>query len=611
MKSQHFLPSFLRIFPLILLIILLLVPLGSPASLPLLDELLPSYNIRLMTTFSNTGVGVDVKPEMPSPVAEEIVLNSPDGATYTCYIPSPKIPVVPPLFPFSSSHLSHIHSNLTFPLFPFFFFFSFSLHFFSSLPPSLALFPRRSPLMMSHSSTSSPHLTRSLRRPSARKPFVLPPPFHPPLHHSLSSLPPRLHLKQRFAFWTYEFCYNKHIHQYHVTELGELTLSYFLGRFPGTDAKLPGKPATPASAVKSETTAKGRRVFYLSQWFHSGTKCDLTDQPRQVEIRYKCSGTSTGVVSVEEVETCRYVLVYAHPSLCQIPGFQSGEQEENTIICQTVNPPHNPSREIDKPQVMPEQLGPPEFQRMLTSPAHPFSPPPGGLKQPIVNSNPSSSASSGAPANSKPNPNAKPKSTVKPNADGSASPNADSASADKKSTEVSLKIQEELKKAGQRAALLSVEELKPLLTKFLDAKLSKVCFDGKFTAYWQYTYCFKAGLLQFHSDDGKTTWEINLGTYNPKVEDSLSLKGWMYTYSHTHTDGSICHEIGRKRKVTVNFICLPTPFSPTSELQHHMSLEEKDLCEYQFTFTTPLMCTNFWDSFLPSLPPPEQKKDEL
>jgi len=44
-----------------------------------------------MTTFSGTGQGVDVKAEMPSRVVEEVVVTTADGATYTCYIPAPRL----------------------------------------------------------------------------------------------------------------------------------------------------------------------------------------------------------------------------------------------------------------------------------------------------------------------------------------------------------------------------------------------------------------------------------------------------------------------------------------------------------------------------------------
>ena len=71
-----------------------------------------------------------------------------------------------------------------------------------------------------------------------------------------------------------------------------------------------------------------------------------------------------------------------------------------------------------------------------------------------------------------------------------------------------------------------------------------------------------------------------------------------FFFTQQHTDGWNCEEINLKRKVNVRFDCKPTLFSPFNELQLTMRLEEKSLCTYELVFSTPLMCPNFWGSFL-------------
>ena len=236
-----------------------------------------------------------------------------------------------------------------------------------------------------------------------------------------------------------------------------MTLNYYLGRFPGGESKantfnqLAGaKTMSPGAAIKQENSQKGRKTFYVSQTFGFGSQCDLTNSPRQVEIRFKCGGSS-GIISVEEVETCKYVLVFGHSSLCQLPGFQAGDNEENTIVCQTVNPPNNKAREIDQPQQMPEQIGSSEFQKVLSSPNHPF----------------------GQPSASPPNPTILPGSTTGTKTS-SSTPNPP---VDRK-TDVQQALEKEMAKSTELAATYSLEELKPMVARLLDAKLTKRCFEG-------------------------------------------------------------------------------------------------------------------------------------
>jgi len=135
----------------------------------------------------------------------------------------------------------------------------------------------------------------------------------------------------------------------------------------------------------------------------------------------------------------------------------------------------------------------------------------------------------------------------------------------------------------------------------------------KFTSYWRFEYCYKGAFTQFHEEEtGKITWEIGLGTHNPSVPGKLIPKKSAvssFFFTQQHTDGWNCEEINQKRRVNVRFDCKPTLYSPFSELQLAMHLEEKSLCNYEFVFSTPLLCPNYWGSFLNQVPEDSTEAD--
>ncbi|XP_059539382.1 protein OS-9 isoform X1 [Myotis daubentonii] len=115
-------------------------------------------------------------------------------------------------------------------------------------------------------------------------------------------------------WWTYEFCYGRHIQQYHMEDSeikGEvLYLGYYQSAFDWDDDT--------AKASKQH-----RLKRYHSQTYGNGSKCDLNGRPREAEVRFLCdegAGISGDYIDrVDEPLSCSYVLTIRTPRLCPHP----------------------------------------------------------------------------------------------------------------------------------------------------------------------------------------------------------------------------------------------------------------------------------------------------
>ncbi|XP_057557588.1 protein OS-9 isoform X5 [Hippopotamus amphibius kiboko] len=115
-------------------------------------------------------------------------------------------------------------------------------------------------------------------------------------------------------WWTYEFCYGRHIQQYHMEDSeikGEvLYLGYYQSAFNWDDET--------AKASKQH-----RLKRYHSQSYGNGSKCDLNGRPREAEVRFLCdegAGISGDYIDrVDEPLSCSYVLTIRTPRLCPHP----------------------------------------------------------------------------------------------------------------------------------------------------------------------------------------------------------------------------------------------------------------------------------------------------
>lgn len=161
------------------------------------------------------------------------------------------------------------------------------------------------------------------------------------------------------GWWSYSFCYNSEITQFHQLppqpgkppfppQPDPTTKSFVLGK-----AKTPAptkedewgnqievhKPRKDGEPPLTELQVKGD-TRYLVQKMEGGTTCDLTGKPRRVEVQFHCNPQVTDRIGyIKEVTTCSYLMVVYTPRLCNDVAFMPPkESKANPIICRAIVP---------------------------------------------------------------------------------------------------------------------------------------------------------------------------------------------------------------------------------------------------------------------------------
>ncbi|OBT46961.1 hypothetical protein VE00_02459 [Pseudogymnoascus sp. WSF 3629] len=181
------------------------------------------------------------------------------------------------------------------------------------------------------------------------------------------------------GWWSYKFCYNDSITQFHAAPpqpgrpqfppvRDPRTPQFVLGRakkIAGQDSKTHGKFYDDGSSEKAEGGSdlelrgsqeeeEGSEFYeddeikgilqdngdnrYLAQKMKSGTLCDLTMRPREIEIQYHCGTAAVDRIAwIKEVTTCSYLMVVHTPRLCKDVAFQPQTQAETLeILCKPI-----------------------------------------------------------------------------------------------------------------------------------------------------------------------------------------------------------------------------------------------------------------------------------
>nr|XP_002125012.1 endoplasmic reticulum lectin 1 [Ciona intestinalis] len=121
------------------------------------------------------------------------------------------------------------------------------------------------------------------------------------------------------GWWRFEFCYGKHVHQYHDdAKLGRTTISV------GTWNKQEHKEWAKLKTSKPRTFMKDEqgdtRVSMVQHFYGHGDVCEETGKPRQVVVRMKCkkSPASSHAVSIYLLEPskCVYILGVESAIVC-------------------------------------------------------------------------------------------------------------------------------------------------------------------------------------------------------------------------------------------------------------------------------------------------------
>ena len=149
------------------------------------------------------------------------------------------------------------------------------------------------------------------------------------------------------GWWTYSFCYNAQVSQFHALPPGTngrvwppqedpTTPSYILGKF---EQKPKDSKAQPSSnnAISTEVKSKAE-ANYLVQQLDGGTARDLTGNARKIEIQFHCNPQLTDRIGwIKETATCAYLMVIYTPRLCNDVAFQPPkESRAHPITCQEI-----------------------------------------------------------------------------------------------------------------------------------------------------------------------------------------------------------------------------------------------------------------------------------
>ncbi|KAK8197318.1 glucosidase II beta subunit-like protein-domain-containing protein [Phyllosticta capitalensis] len=174
------------------------------------------------------------------------------------------------------------------------------------------------------------------------------------------------------GWWSYSFCYNDGVKQFHQLPPGrgipiyppvedESVTSYILGRFPEDDKKKGKKDIEAEEAnmddegnskgpKKDEDTAVARMETkgesrYLVQKLTGGTTCDLTGKERKIEVQFHCHpNTPDKIGMIKEVATCSYLMVIYTPRLCNDVAFLPPQQNRaHDISCAPIISSDSPS----------------------------------------------------------------------------------------------------------------------------------------------------------------------------------------------------------------------------------------------------------------------------
>ncbi|KAJ4359332.1 Protein kinase protein rad53 [Ascochyta clinopodiicola] len=174
------------------------------------------------------------------------------------------------------------------------------------------------------------------------------------------------------GWWSYSFCYKDEVKQFHqlppsrgvpiYPPVEDTSVhSFVLGRFSKDDKrkkddarKTLGSEQGSKDAFDDEGNApddeekaleiprlesKGSSR-YMVQRLSDGTECDLTGQPRKIDVQFHCNPQSTDKIAmIKETSTCSYLMVVDTPRLCHDVAFLPPQKNfAHPITCQAVIP---------------------------------------------------------------------------------------------------------------------------------------------------------------------------------------------------------------------------------------------------------------------------------
>ncbi|KAF5459263.1 hypothetical protein F2P56_023223 [Juglans regia] len=146
----------------------------------------------------------------------------------------------------------------------------------------------------------------------------------------LEILKDRCFIRQE-GWWSYEFCYQKKLRQVH-SEDEKVVQEFILGEYNAEATAAFNQNISEISTLKDPRSKDASQRYHAHQ-YTNGTMCDLTNQPRETEVRFVCSESRAMISSLTELSTCKYALTVQCPTLCKHLLFQEERPVWHTINC--------------------------------------------------------------------------------------------------------------------------------------------------------------------------------------------------------------------------------------------------------------------------------------
>ncbi|KAL8223164.1 hypothetical protein R6Q57_020563 [Mikania cordata] len=173
----------------------------------------------------------------------------------------------------------------------------------------------------------------------------------------LEALKDRCLIRQE-GWWSYEFCYNNMLRQIHVEE-DKVVQEFVLGKYDADATSAYNRNLSNISTLK-DPRSKDASQRYHAHKYTNGTTCDLTNEPRETEVRFVCSEPRAMISSITELSTCKYALTVQCPTLCKHPLFKEERPVWYTINCNPL------PKDYKQPKVEDEDITHEHYIAMVT-----------------------------------------------------------------------------------------------------------------------------------------------------------------------------------------------------------------------------------------------------
>lgn len=110
------------------------------------------------------------------------------------------------------------------------------------------------------------------------------------------------------GWWLYEFCFGRHVLQYHKEPNSRKRVEILLGKW---DEAI-------HTQWLAKSPAKKKKGYY---YYSNGDVCDITQKPRSVTVKMRCKAgdhPSQVAMSLDEPSTCNYILTVESPIFCPL-----------------------------------------------------------------------------------------------------------------------------------------------------------------------------------------------------------------------------------------------------------------------------------------------------